>query len=385
MSTRLTILLAGNLESDTSISMKRYLRQVRDGLQARSEEVDMRVLRPAGGGARSRLLRAAVRRLTYPAEVRRQLRRPQTILHVIDHFYAYLLPAAGGVATCHDLAEFNITDLSPEQLVRWKARVAALKRAAHVFADSEATAEDLRKFVGLERSRITVNYLGADPIFSPIPAGGSLQPRVAALRERARGAPLVLHVGNNLRRKNVPVLLEALAILRRQGIPAMLVKAGEPLGGGDISAWNLGRKGGDPELQSQVARLGLHDAILEVDSVTDRELVEIYNVCTLLSYPSLFEGFGYPVVEAQACGLPCVLSNTSSLPEVGGDAALYHDPRDASALARAIAMLTEQPDVRGEMSRKGLENVRRFSWHAHVDRLIDVYQRLARPEGARHD
>jgi len=374
------VLLATCMESDNWISIHTYNRQILAGLQCRTDELSVSTIHPFGGNISSATVRAFVRRFIYPLHVRAAVAGAgkSTILHVTDQFYAYLLPSdCPGIVTCHDIAEYRCSDMTAAQLSRWKKRIEHLKFASLIFADSHATATDLREMLGIGEDRIMVNHMGVDEDFGRLSADHSFSPEVSRLVGLAEHGVLALHVGVNLTRKNISLMLEAIALVRNAGIPVHLVKVGDVLcrdAVGCERAFTVENRNG--RYSGLVDQLGIRDCIIDMGRVDRTTLIELYNVCNVFLFPSLHEGFGFPILEAQACGCPCVLANTSCLPEIGGDAALFHDPKNARAMADCMVNLAKDRALRDNLALKGLQNVRKFTWEAHVERLVKGYRRV---------
>lgn len=216
----------------------------------------------------------------------------------------------------------------------------ALRLADKIVTVSENTKGDLVRHYGLPPERIVVVPLGVDAAcFRP---GLGRKPPV----------PFVLSVGNQYPYKNLSRLLEAFAGLGREGLPHELVIAGGEQGGA----------GG--ELRRRAALLGISDKVRFMGYVPDERLAELYNQADLFVFPSLYEGFGLPALEAMACGCPVAAADNSSLPEVCGDAAVYFNPEDPAQMTAAMARTLKEPAVRRKLSSAGLERARRFSWEA---------------------
>lgn len=316
------------------------------------------------------LPRLTLRRATKPwrltVALADALRRPQdALLPGVDLFHAtdHLLPFLKGprtVATLHDLA-FLVDPTVHTRTNRWFLAAMVprfLKRADAVIAVSECTARDARRLLGLDPARIAVVPSGVDARFRP-PTGTE----VAETRARL-GLPdrYLLYVGTVEPRKNLPTLLRAYAALRRRGDSPRLVVAGR-LGWLTDGFFKSLR---ELDLESDVIRLGY---------VADADLPALYGGAEAFAFPSRYEGFGFPVLEAMACGTPVVCSSASSLPEVAGDAALLHDPNDAAALADALARLVSDRELRAELRARGLTQAARFTWSRAARETRAVYER----------
>jgi len=249
-----------------------------------------------------------------------------------------------------------------------KLDVLGLKRAEHIIAVSACTKADLVKRLGISEEKITVVYNGVDRrLFRPVPG-------------KDLGFPFVLYVGTERPRKNLSVLLEALAILKKKG-------------GGTLSDLKLVKAGNsgcsDSFRQSTISemrRLGLNDEVVFVEHVPDEELPSYYCSALALVMPSLYEGFGLPIVEAMACGCPVICSNSSnnsSLPEVAGEASLFFAPDDSNRLACLIQQLASEPSLRDELVRKGFRRVQRFSWERAAYETLKVYCKVEERLGLR--
>jgi glycosyltransferase involved in cell wall biosynthesis len=156
-----------------------------------------------------------------------------------------------------------------------------------------------------------------------------------------------LHVGTLQPRKNIPVLLQALAALKKQDVDLVLA-------GG--KGWFY------DEIFSQVQELGLNDRVRFTGYVRDEELPFWYNAAKVLVFPSVYEGFGMPIIEAMACGTPVIAARSSSIPEAGGEAALYFDPHDVETLTHQLANLLEDENLHFQMRQSGFTQARKFSW-----------------------
>jgi glycosyltransferase involved in cell wall biosynthesis len=241
----------------------------------------------------------------------------------------------------------------------------SVRRAAKVIAISESTRQDVIELLGVPPERVVRIYCGTDPRFRPLPAD-----EVAAFRQE-KGLPsrFVLFLGTIEPRKNAVTLIEAFAALiaaeRRQTEDLQLVLAG-------------GRGWLAEPVYARVEELGLQDRVRFAGYVPESEKTLWYNAATCFCYPSLYEGFGLPPLEAMACGVPVVTSNVSSLPEVVGEAALTVDPLDSAALCEALRHVLVDRVLRIELSALGPARARLFSWSEAARQTADVYRRVYR-------
>jgi glycosyltransferase involved in cell wall biosynthesis len=286
---------------------------------------------------------------------------PPDVLFVPAHVLP-LVPARHCVATVHDLGFLHFPE-AHRQLDRlylawgtaWNSR-----RSTAVVADSQATKADLIRGYGVASSRVRVVYLGRDETMVPIRESATLQ------RVRARygiGRRYLLYVGTLQPRKNLGRVLDGFARLAAN--PAMaeiqLVLAGK-------HGWLY------DDLFAQAKREGLAGRILFPGYVDHADLAALYSGAVGFVFPSLYEGFGMPVLEAQSCGVPVMTSNNSSLPEVAGDAALLVDPLDVDAIAAAMLRLATDDALRAELVERGHANVKRFSWEKCARETLAVLE-----------
>jgi glycosyltransferase involved in cell wall biosynthesis len=292
-------------------------------------------------------------------------KRPPDVLFVPSHVLPVLHPRRS-VVTVHDLGyryfpEAHKTfdraylDLS----TRFNAR-----SAAHVLADSQATKDDLLRFTGVAAHKVTVVHLGRDETLTQVNDAQRLddvQRRLGIRRQGEPAAAYMVTVGTLQPRKNLVRLVEAFAIVRQQRPDLRLVLAGQ-------RGWLA-----DPILQ-RVEALGLHDAVCFPGFVADADLPALLSGALCFAFPSLHEGFGFPVLEAQACGAPVLAANTSSLPEVAGAGALLVDPLDIDAIAGGLLRLIEDETLRSQLRAAGFANLRRFSWQRCAEETLAVLE-----------
>lgn len=281
----------------------------------------------------------------------------------LDIFYSpdFTLPPTMGatrrVLTVHDLSFVHHPDAFVPSLRRYLERVVprSIQQADRVLADSAHTRADLITLFDVSPEQVTIIYPGVDPRFRPNPEPGE--------RERLRkrygigDEPYVLSVGTLQPRKNYVRLMEGFVRLR---------------GGADTRA-QLVIAGGRGWLYDEiVAEASRHDSVRLLGFVEDEDLPALYRGASVFAFPSLYEGFGLPVLEAMACGTPVMCSNASSLPEVAGESALLVDPLNADALTGALARVLADRGLRERMVDRGLAQAAEFTWERSAGQLLDV-------------
>jgi len=274
------------------------------------------------------------------------------------------------VVTMHD----TLALAHPELVFpTWQGRAAwTLKEhAAARFADmiltvSESAKRDIRTWFRLSPDRVGVLTEGPEAVFSPRASDSDSE---AVLKKYSvdPGSRYFLYVGGLSPHKNLPRLFEAFVATKLPGEGTKLVVVGDL---GDVFHTHI------PQLREAVARFGLESAVEFTGFVPDEDLVHLYNRAYALVQPSLMEGFGLPAVEAMACGTPIVSSTAGSLPEVVGDAGIFFDPLDVSAMAKSLRMMNDSPALREELGRKALERASCFTWTDSAARLLSYFEAL---------
>ncbi len=231
----------------------------------------------------------------------------------------------------------------------------SVKKARRVIAISENTKRDIVKLLGVDEGKVRVTYCGYDESLKPLPPA-----EVEEFRRR-KGLPerFILFLGTIEPRKNLVRLLEAFSKVKREGVKLVLA-------GG--LGWGYG-----PILAS-MEKLNLKSDVLLPGFVPPEEKVYWYNAAEVFVYPSLYEGFGLPPLEAMACGTPVVASNAASLPEVVGDGGILVDPFDPDAMAEALSMLLSNPEERERLKGKGLRQAQKFSWEQMARETVNIYR-----------
>ncbi|HHH42026.1 MAG TPA: glycosyltransferase family 1 protein, partial [Chloroflexi bacterium] len=270
------------------------------------------------------------------------------------------------LVTVHDLGYRYFPEAHPlgqRWYLEWSTRHNA-RRATIILADSEATRADLIRHYGTDPDRIVVAYPGLDPTLAPARDPQRIARTLARYGIRR---PYLLYLGTLQPRKNLVRLVEAFARLQSRLDP-------DDRG---LSLVLAGRRGWLYDgLFRRVRTLGLEGRVLFPGYVDDADKAALLSGALAFVFPSLYEGFGFPVLEAQVCGTPVVCSDRSSLPEVAGDAALLVDPMDVEALAAALYRVVTEPGLRATLIERGWANVRRFSWESCAQAVLEVMGRV---------
>ena len=298
--------------------------------------------------------------LTIPLDLRRE---------GVDLFHAphYVLPPlipCKAVVTIHDCIHLRFPQYLPNRLAYVYARSSlwvATHRASRVLTVSETSKRDILRYFRVPEQKIDVIYNAIDERLGETPT----EAEVAQVRERYQlNAPFVLYAGNIKPHKNLERLIEAFHLLRRgelEDVKLLII-------GDEISKY--------PGLRRAVHRHKLHKHVRFFGFVPAKTLASLYRLASVFVFPSLYEGFGLPPLEAMAAGTPVITSNVSSLPEVVGDAALLIDPYEPEAIADAMRRVLTDPGLRQDLSVRGLARVRDFSWDRSVARVREIYDEV---------
>jgi alpha-1,3-rhamnosyl/mannosyltransferase len=329
----------------------------------------LRSLRGVGGGHEILLFNFADDRLAGRASVDLRTSDAGTDASdavALDVFHSTGFAVPPGVAvplvmTMHDLT--FLTRPRVHTVENWGRATAsaaeAVARGATFIAVSEHTRNEVVGLLGVPVERVTVVHEAPDPVFRPAePGDGAALPDHLDIR-----GDFVLAVGSLEPRKNLIGLLEGMTRLPRDIRDDLTLVIAGPGG------WR------NRAIRERMERAAKVLSIQEAGYVSTGELVELYRRATVFAYPSLSEGFGLPVLEAMACGTPVVTSNTSSLPEVAGTAAVLVDPEDPEDIGAGLGRLLQDRGLREEMVERGFDNVRRFSWDRCARETVSVYRR----------
>ena len=365
------VLLVGNYPHDGQESMQRFANLLNTGLREAGHEV--RLLRPTPVVGRFKPAASGVGKwcgyidklILFPRELKVAAKWAD-IVHVCDHsnaFYVKYLSSRPHVVTCHDLlAISSALDEIPANRTSWTGKqlqrmiLAGLQNAQQVICVSEATRMELIRLTGLPEHKVSLIYNGLNYSYAPLVKRA--ETRVGSVET---GQPFFLHVGGNQWYKNRLGVLKIFSQLQSwiSATGTRLIMVGKP--------WT-------DEMRQFVSQHGLSDNVTELTNITNEDLQVLYSKAVALLFPSLREGFGWPIVEAQACGCPVFTSNRVPMTEVGGSAAIYLDPTDVAGAASVIA---KSLDLIPQLRLAGLENAKRFTSAAMISAYSSLYQRQA--------
>jgi glycosyltransferase involved in cell wall biosynthesis len=297
--------------------------------------------------------------------------RPVDIFHSTD----FVLPPvrqARTILTVHDLTFMRLPQCAEAGLRAYLNKVVprSIERADLVLADSQSTKNDLVELLGISPDKIEVVYAGVERRFRPMEGERALQ-RVK--KRYGLDFPFILSLGTLEPRKNFTGLIEAYALMRDKGKEVKDRELKLVIAGG--KGWLY------DEIFARVKELGMENEVIFPGFVADEDLPALYNLAKLFAFPSLYEGFGLPPLEAMACGTPVVTSDRPSLPEVVGEAGLMVKATDSQELAKAMERGLTDKNLRREMREKGLKQAAKFTWEAAAGKLLDVYSTLGTPGG----
>jgi len=342
------------------LSMLRYWKSLEQAQQPDDRYQGHSVLGEAGDRSvekQGKFKRIASRRFGYPRMISSHCQGE--LAHVFDHSWADMLPhvpnGTATVVTVHDLIPLRFPgNLTAAQLKRFRACVEHLKLADLIIAVSEYTRGEVCELLQIDAQRVHVvpNGVGATTL-------GTADPKwIEAQVRRADGALKIGSLGNTLERKNLSVFPAALQAYRdATGEIPVLIRAGQLLPGA---------------LRESITESLGDDHLVELGFVSDRQLEDFFAAIDVMVVPSFYEGFGLPVIEAMARGVPVIAADTSSLPEVGGNAALYFDPHDPEMLAAKLIEVAK-PEKRNQLVEAGRMRAEIFTWRQSLEGCHRAY------------
>jgi len=369
-----TVLLLGNDPGDRQWSMLEYGEQLRQALapllSSQGSRLTLRAPDTRRIGNRLRRTRLgrtlwmyASRYVLYPRLLSRE--EPADLTHILDHGNSLLirrLDPARTVVTCHDLIPLVLRDrirsVSPRfSEAAYRDAISGLTQAAAILADSGSTQKDLISLLGCLEKKIHVVPLGIDPSLRPPAEDSEI---VSARREFGfSDRKILLHVGQSAKYKNVEGILLCLHALIRKGEPVCLVKAGA---------------GFSRNQRQLVSKLNLSGHVVDLGPLPRDRLNRLYHAADALLFPSWYEGFGLPPLEAMASGLPVIASDRGSLPETAGDAALRVRPDSPEEMAEAVRRILSDEQLRNDLRARGLRQAAQFTWEKTARQTLEVYK-----------
>jgi glycosyltransferase involved in cell wall biosynthesis len=369
----LKVLLIGNYLHDQQESMQRFAAFLATGLTKAGHEVRLcrppaflGRLRPSGDGV-GKWLGYVDKFGVFPSLLREAIKWAD-VVHICDHansFYLEHLRSVPHVVTCHDLlAVRSACGEIPQNRTGWTGRqlqqliLRSLSEAQHIACVSEATRRDLLRLVNISESRVSLAYNALNYPYSRMDTREAEGRVRSLLIDPSRS--FFLHVGGNQWYKNRLGVLQVFSLLRGVAAArdAQLVMVGRP--------WTA-------EMRRFVIKHGMDDVTFELTGVSNEDLRALYSTATMMLFPSLQEGFGWPIVEAQACGCPVVTSGRSPMDEVGGEAAIYVDPDDPESAAVVVERSLE---LAPRMRDAGMLNAARFSESSMIESYVSLYDKV---------
>ncbi|MFN3704671.1 MAG: glycosyltransferase family 4 protein [Thermoflexales bacterium] len=328
---------------------------------------DWRLPMPYGRRASLRTMGLYLSRwLRYPLALRKV---QADVYHIVDNSYGHLalfLDPRRTVVTSHGGTPRSWRRWNPEGPAMWVFDLAfrGMLRASRIVIVSEYAKRELLAEARYPPERIHVVHHGIDERFRPIRE--EERRRVRAQFLRSGETALLLHVGHCAPRKNVEGVLQATALLRQRGAAVRLLQVGGTF---------------TPVQRYLVETLGIGEAVTQIPHVPNAELPALYAAADVFVFPSFYEGFGIPLIEAMACGTPMVCSDWKLFHEVCGDAALFADPHNPQAIADAIARVLSDPALAEELRQRGLERAKRFTWERTARETMAVYRQMMEENG----
>lgn len=265
------------------------------------------------------------------------------------------------VVTIADMTFFS----HPEHHIYWKQKYfkcmipMSIKQADHILAISENTKKDILEMIPVNKNKIVVTYLGYDAFFSK-----QNKTKISAVLQKWWiNFPYILFVGMLEPRKNIPSLIKAFAAIKEKRDHKLVIVGKK--------GWLYG------EIFALVQKLKIEEQVIFTGYVPDEDLPALYSAATCFVYPSFYEGFGIPIIEAMACGCPVITSNNSSMKEIAGDAAIVVDPYNVKEIQNAIELLITDKVIRRKMEKQGVMQAKKFSWEKMISKTKEVYYRTA--------
>jgi glycosyltransferase involved in cell wall biosynthesis len=364
--------IAFDLRRINNPGIGRYMKCLTEAILAQAPQNDYLLILPPGAESSVNETPGRVEKLISPlkyyslreqVELPRILRRHNVDLLHAPHFNMPWLRTCPVVVTLHDVIYLACPQDLPSRMGRmyYRAMMAsAVKRSDRIITDSDFSRKDIVRYLGAKPEKIEVVRPGIDPIFRQVTDDETL----GAMRARwGIQGDYLIYAGIYKPRKNHVGLLRAFKHFLGRGVDVKLVIAG-PMNEGET------------ELRELAAELGIAERVVFTGFVSDADLLALYSGARVYACPSLYEGFGFTVQEAMACGAPVVCSPETSLPEVAGDAAIYADPRNPAEFGDALYRVFSDNQLAQALKEKGKKNVQRFSWSIAAGQVLSVYEQV---------
>jgi len=278
------------------------------------------------------------------------------LYHFANQNLSFLIAKSNSIVTCHDLAPLITPDRSEEKIWR-RLLYNGLKKAKIILADSNATKKDLIDIYKIDEKKVKTVYLGVEHhIFKPV-EDKFIYRKKFQIKE---GSKIILNVGTEKYRKNIPGLIYAFARLSTENKDVILVRVGKQ----------------SKSVRRLIQKLDIVEKVRYFENISENELPFFYNMADIFVMPSFYEGFGLPALEAMSCGIPVIVSNMSSLPEIVGDAGMQINPYSVKEIYERMKQLLNDTNLQKEFKEKGLEQAKKFTWQKTANEIADIYKTL---------
>ncbi len=287
---------------------------------------------------------------------------PKSELLWCPHYNIPLFYKDRMVVTIHDICHLALPEYFPGYIKQVYAKQligSAVRKSEAVITDSKFTASEIQKYFRFDRAKLKIIPLGVGNAYNTDSSGDTL-----FLKKHGIQNPYILYVGNIKPHKNISRYIKALGLIKKKNKNLSFVFVGKKEG--FIS--------GMEDLEQELEHAGIEDTVFIDERLTDIQLKTVYQEALCLAFPSMYEGFGLPPLEAMACGCPVVVSKAASLPEVCGDAAVYIDPYSVESIAEGINTVLLDENLRAELRLKGIKRARMFEWQDTAKKFIEIFQ-----------
>ena len=309
-----------------------------------------------------------ITRFYYPFYVKSKINGE--IKHITTPGLAYILnfmDCKNSIVTCHDVTPLFLDYFTYLNRISFKYAIKGITKAERIIADSKSTKKDILKYFRCPEEKIKVVYLGVDhsryKVYEDI---NKIRDGIKKKCGLKSGEKVILYVGAEQPRKNLATLIKAFYRLKKEMPEIKLIKVGPPW-------WSGARR----KLMKLISQLNLQNDIVFINFVPEEELPLFYNVADLFVFPSYYEGFGLPPLEAMACGCPVITTNKSSIPEIVGDAAIkLDDPFDVELLSKTMEEVLTNEGLKKDMIKEGLKQAKKFSWEKYADDVYEIYKEV---------